>query len=418
MKKRLLSVLAASAALSLGLQSAVADDWPRWRGVDHSDISKETGLLKKWPAGGPKRVWLFENAGIGFAGFAIADGKLYTLGARPPGNGAEKLLALDANTGKELWSARVGAILENKWGDGPRSTPTVDGDHVYAMGGQGDLVCVSASDGSEVWRASMKKLGGKTPVWGYCESLLVDGDKVICTPGGPKGAVAALNKKTGRLIWQSKGFTEGAQYVSPIPIEHDGKRQYVQLTMKALVGLDAKSGDVIWRSEWPGKTAVIPTPIHRDGKIFIASGYGVGSKQVKLSRGGKVADTWVSKEMKNHHGGVILVGDHLYGYSDGAGWLCQGFETGERVWAERQALGKGAVHCADGMLYCLDERDGTVALVKASPKGWEESGRFKISPQTKIDRKRGKIWTHPVVANGKLYLRDQEYISCYDVKAR
>ncbi len=416
MTNRTFKTLAAAAALSFGILAATADDWPRWRGADYTDISKETGLLKKWPAGGPKRLWLNDNGGIGFAGFSVADGKLFTLGAR---NNQEQLIALNADTGKELWSAKVGDLYENAWGDGPRSTPTTDGDRVYALGGNGDLVCVATANGRELWRASMQALGGEVPKWGYCESVLVDGDKVVCTPGGSKGAVAALNKKTGKVIWQSKDFTEGAQYVSPIVIEHDGKRQYVQLTMSALVGLDAKTGSVIWRSDWPGKVAVIPTPIYRDGKVYIASGYGIGCKQVKLSAGGKVEDAWVNKEMVNHHGGVILVGDHLYGYSDGGrAWTCQSFETGEKVWAERKALGKGAVHCADGMLYCLDEKDGTVALVKASPKGWEETGRFKIEPQTKIDRKKGKIWTHPVVANGKLYLRDNEYISCYDVKAR
>ncbi len=415
MTKQSLTFLTAAAALSLGLQSATAEDWPRWRGPDHSCISKETGLLKQWPAGGPKRLWLNENAGIGFAGFAVADGKLFTIGSR---DGEEQLIALNTDTGKELWATKVGDNYVNAWGDGPRSSPTVDDGLVYAMSASGDLICAKTSNGGEIWRADMKKLGGEIPKWGYSESVLVDGDKVICTPGGSKGAVVAFNKKNGSVIWQSKEFTDGAQYVSMIPIDHDGKRQYVQLTMNTLAGLDAKSGKVLWQSDWPGRTAVVPTPIHRDGRIYITTGYGVGSKQVQLSAGGKVEDTWVNKVMKNHHGGVILVGDHLYGYSDGAGWLCQDFATGERVWSERKALGKGAVFSAEGMLYCLDERDGTLALVKATPKGWEEHGRFKIDPQTKIDRKRGKIWTHPVVANGKLYLRDQEYISCYDVKAR
>ncbi len=415
MTKRTLPVLTAAAALALAFQPATADDWPGWRGPDHTCVSKETGLLKQWPAGGPKRLWVNENAGIGFAGFAVADGKLFTIGSR---DGSELLIALNADTGKELWATKVGDNYVNAWGDGPRSSPTVDNGMVYAMSANGDLICAKAANGSEVWRADMKKLGGEIPKWGYSESVLVDGDKVICTPGGSQGAVVAFNKKTGSIVWQSKGFTDGAQYVSMIPIDHDGKRQYVQLTMNSLVGLDAKSGKVLWQSEWPGRTAVIPTPIHRDGKIYITTGYGVGCKQVQLSPGGKVEDVWTNKVMKNHHGGVILVGDHLYGYSDGAGWVCQDFATGERVWSERKALGKGAVFSAEGMLYCLDERDGTLALVKASPKGWEEHGRFKIDPQTKIDRKRGKIWTHPVVANGKLYLRDQEYISCYDVKAR
>lgn len=418
MKQRLsLMFAAASAAFAIGVSSATAGafDWPQWRGPDRNDVSKETGLLKRWPTGGPKRVWHYDQAGLGFAGFAIADGRLFTMGAR----GSEELLiALDADTGAELWTTRMGDLLVNNWGDGPRGTPTVDGNRVYAMDGNGDLICADVKSGKTIWTASMRKLGGKRPGWGYCESVLVDGGKVVCTPGGKNGAVVAFDKTNGEVVWQSKEFTEGAQYSSIIPIDFGGERQYVQLTMKALVGLDAKNGKVLWRSDWPGRTAVIPTPIYKEGHVYIASGYSVGCKLVKLSAGGGAEDVYVNKVMKNHHGGVVLVGDYLYGYSDGAGWVCQNFKTGAEVWAEKGELRKGAVHSADGMLYCLDEANGRVALIEATPNGWSERGRFKISPQTSNDRKRGKIWTHPVVANGKLYLRDQEHILCYDVKAR
>lgn len=410
-------MFATAAAFAIGVSSvsAGAFDWPQWRGPDRNDVSKETGLLKHWPDGGAKRVWHYDQAGLGFAGFAIADGRLFTMGAR----GEEELLiALDANSGAELWTTRMGDLLVNNWGDGPRGTPTVDGNRVYAMDGNGDLICADVKTGKSIWTASMRELGGKRPGWGYCESVLVDGGHAVCTPGGKKGAVVAFDKANGKVVWQSKEFTEGAQYSSIIPIEFAGKRQYVQLTMKALVGLDARNGKVLWRSDWPGRTAVIPTPIHKDGHVYIASGYGVGCKLVKLSSNGGAEDVYVNKVMKNHHGGVVLVGDHLYGYSDGGGWVCQNFKTGEEVWAEKGALRKGAIHYADGRLYCLDESNGTLALIEASPKGWKEHGRFKIEPQTSHDRKRGKIWTHPVVANGKLYLRDQEHVLCYDVKAK
>lgn len=417
MKQKMSLMFAGMAAFAITVSSAMAGafDWPQWRGPDRDDVSKEKGLLKSWPEGGPKRVWHYDQAGFGFAGFAIADGKLFTMGAC----GEEELLiALDAGTGKELWTTRMGDLLVNNWGDGPRGTPTVDGNRVYAMDGNGDLICADAGSGKSIWTASMQGLGGKRPGWGYCESVLVDGGMAVCTPGGKNGAVAAFDKTNGKLIWQSKDFTEGAQYSSILPIDFAGKRQYVQLTMKALVGLDSKNGNVLWQSEWPGQTAVIPTPIYKDGHIYIASGYGVGCKLVKLSADGQAEDVYVNKVMKNHHGGVVLFGDHLYGYSDGGGWVCQNFKTGEEVWGEKNALRKGAVHCADGMLYCLDESNGRVALIEASPNGWKERGQFKIDPQTGHDRKRGKIWTHPVVANGKLYLRDQEHILCYDVKAK
>ena len=391
-----------------------ASDWPQWRGPNRTDISSETGLLKEWPASGPKRVWLYENAGQGYAGISVVGDRLYTLGTR---DGQEAVLALNATTGREVWAAKLSPILKNDWGDGPRGTPTVDGDYLYVMSGPGVLACLSVKDGAIVWKQSMTDLGGKVPTWGYTESPLVDGNQVVCTPGGSKGALAAFDKKTGKLLWQSAEFTDEAQYASIIPAEINGTRQYVQLTMKNIVGISAKDGKQLWKEPFPGRTAVIPTPIVKDNHVYVACGYGVGCKLIKINPGNTVTVVYEdNKVMKNHHGGVILVGDHLYGYSDGVGWTCQNFLTGEEVWAERSALGKGAIGYADGKFYCLDEEKGTVVLIDASPTGWKESGRFTLDPQTKIRASRGKIWVHPVVSHGKLYLRDQDLIYCYDVK--
>jgi outer membrane protein assembly factor BamB len=285
---------------------------------------------------------------------------------------------------------------------------------VYALSGQGNLVCANVADGKVDWQQSLTELGGKVPGWGYTESVLVDGDHVICTPGGSKGAVAALDKKTGKVVWQSTEFTDGAQYSSLVPATINGTKQYVQLTMQSIVGIAAKDGKQLWKAPWPGKTAVIPTPIVRDNLVYVTSGYGVGCKQIKIGPNNEVEAVYENKVMKNHHGGVILVGDYLYGHAD-AGWTCQNFKTGEEVWNHR-GFGKGAVGYADGMLYCLEEGSGTVALVEASPAGWKEHGRFTLDPQTKIRSSQGRIWTHPVISNGKLYLRDQDLIYCYDVK--
>jgi outer membrane protein assembly factor BamB len=393
-----------------------ASDWPQWRGPDRTDVSKETGLLKSWPEGGPKRVWLYENAGMGYSGPAIAKGKYYTLGTR---DGGEVLLVLDANTGKELSMVKLsGDVLKNNWGDGPRGTPTVDGDHVYALSGPGDLVCVSISTGKILWQTNMTALGGKVPGWGYCESVLVDGDKVLCTPGGSRGAVAALDKKTGKLLWQSTAFTDPAHYSSVMPAKINGQDQYVQLTMQNFVGLSPKDGSVLWKASFPkGRTAVIPTPLIKDNMVYVTAGYGAGCKMVSLSPANEVTTVYENSVMKNHHGGVILVGDHIYGHSDGYAWVCQNFKTGEEVWSQRD-FKKGAIACADGMLYCLEEGTGTVVLAEASPAAWKETGRFKLDPQTKIRNPQGRIWTHPVIANGKLYLRDQDLIYCYDVKSK
>lgn len=416
MNARLTPIVTAALCTVFATLTACASsgDWPQWRGPNRTDVSKETGLLKTWPEGGPKRVWLFENAGLGYSGYAIVGDKLFTMGIR---DGGEQLIAVDAKGGKELWSTKMGEALKNDWGDGPRGTPSVDGDRIYAMSGRGNLVCAGAADGKIVWQHAMKEFGGGTPGWGYTESVLVDGDKVVCTPGGKKGAIVALDKKTGDLVWQSKDFTDGAQYASIIAADHNGGRQYIQLTMQHVVGLSASDGKVLWTADWPGRTAVIPTPIFHDGQVYVTAGYGVGSMAIKIGENNAVTGLYTNKVMKNHHGGVILVDGYLYGHSDGVGWVCQNFKTGEEVWAEKKALGKGAVTYADGMLYCLAENNGTVVLVEASTKGWTEHGRFKLDPQTTQRSSQGKIWTHPVVTGGRLYLRDQELLSCYDVKA-
>lgn len=407
-KPLLLTALVATAFITS------AADWPQWRGADRTDISKESGLLKSWPEGGPTLAWINKDVGLGYSGYAIAGGKLFTLGLR---GDDELLIAVDVKTGKELWATPVGPILKNNWGDGPRATPTVDGDTVFALSGTGALIAAKTTDGKEVWKTNMRDFGGRTPGWGFCESVLVDDGKVICTPGGKQGTLLALEKATGKKVWQSEGWDDGAQYSSPIVATHNGKRQYIQLTMQHVAGVEAKTGKVLWKSEWPGKTAVIPTPIYKDGHVYIASGYGVGCKLVKLGADGSAENVWENTNMVNHHGGVILVGDKLYGYSEKGGWTCQDFKTGEVTWAAKN-LGKGAIHCADGMFYCLDEGSGTVALVEVSDKGWNEKGRFKLTPQTERRSKSGRIWTHPVVSDGKLYLRDQELLFCFDVKGK
>jgi outer membrane protein assembly factor BamB len=387
-------------------------DWPQWRGPDRTDVSKETGLLKSWPEGGPKRLWLFENAGHGYSSFAVAGGKLFTIGTR---DGAEILLGLDAATGKEILVAKLGAILDNDWGDGPRGTPTVDGDRAYALTGPGVLACVGLADGKVRWSVKMSDLGGGRPNWGYCESPLIDGANVTCTPGGRKGTVAALDKLTGKVLWQSAGIAEPAHYSSIVPATINGEKQYVQRNEKSIFGLAPADGKLLWQADFPGRTAVIPTPIVRGNEVYVTAGYGAGSKLVRIAPGNQVSTVYENKVMKNHHGGVVLVGDHVYGHAD-PGWVCQDWKTGEATWTHR-GFNKGAVSAADGMLYCLEEKTGTVALVEASPKGWAEKGRFKLSPQTKIRSARGAIWAHPVISHGRLYLRDQDLIYCFDAKA-
>ena len=319
--------------------SSLGEDWPQWRGPARDDVSLETDLLEKWPANGPDRVWLFENAGAGYSGFSISNGKLFTMGTR---DDATVLLALNADTGEELWTAKVSHILDDNWGNGPRATPTVDGDHVYAMSGTGDLVCTTVDTGKVLWRKSMETdFGGERPQWGYTESVLVDGNKVVCTPGNDDGAIVALDKRTGETIWKSEEVSDGAQYASIVPFELDGQRQYVQLFMKRVVGVSADDGSLLWEAPFDGAVAVIPTPVCHDKKVYVCAGYGVGCKLVDLSSG-TPQELYANKAMKNHHGGVILVNGRLFGHSDKTGWVCQDFQSGEMLWNERGKLGKGA----------------------------------------------------------------------------
>ncbi|HEY6564929.1 MAG TPA: PQQ-binding-like beta-propeller repeat protein, partial [Pirellulaceae bacterium] len=374
---------------------------------------------EEWPEEGPPLDWVYRDAGLGYSGPAIVGDRIYLMGARKR---KEYLLALDAASGKPLWSTEMGDRYENNWGNGPRGTPTVDGDLVYGLSGYGDLVCAKCTSGEVVWQIALEDFGGKLPVWGFAESVLVDGNRVIVTPGGDRGAILALDKRTGKPLWQSEEITEPAHYSSAVPFTLNGKRQIAQLFPEQLVGVDADSGKVLWSVPWEGRIAVIPSPVVSGNKIYVTSGYGVGCMLVVLetSEGSdriQPREAYRNKLMKNHHGGVLLHDGHLFGYSDGVGWLCQDLESGDEVWNERGALGKGAVTCADGKLYCIDETTGKVMLVDATTTGWTPRGEFTLTPQTTHRKPDGRIWTHPVVSQGKLYLRDQELFYCFDVTA-
>jgi outer membrane protein assembly factor BamB len=284
------------------------------------------------------------------------------------------------------------------------------------MDGWGELICVNALDGKEQWHKSLvKDLGGAAPTWGYSESPLVDGGQVVVTPGGQKGAIAAFNTKTGALIWQSKQFTDAAHYSSIVPAEIDGTRQYIQLTAASVVGISAKDGSVLWKAPRQGNVAVIPTPLVTGNAIYVTSGYGAGCNlfQVAATDGKySVNQVYANHVMVNHHGGVVRVGDFIYGYSDGKGLSCQNAKTGNAMWAEKAKIKKGSLCYADGKLYYREEDTGTVVLVDAVSDGYVEKGRF-----SQPERSQEHAWAHPVVANGKLYIRDQDLLLCYDIKA-
>jgi len=412
-----LFVLISIGIVFLTTSSIVAQDWPQWQGGNRDGKSVETGFLRTWPSGGLKLIWRTGNLGEGYAGVSIVGNRLYAMGGLSDTN---VIVAIDTEDGEILWSTKFGVaglIGNTRSGNvfpGPRCTPTVDGDMIYGVDHHGELICVTAADGKIQWRRHfVDDFGGTVPRWGFSESPLVDGNQVVVTPGGSQGAIVALNKRTGEVIWKTEDFTDDAQYSSIVLVEIDGVRQYVQLTMENVVGISPEDGSVLWKASRVGRIAVIPTPIVDGNYVYVTSGYRVGSHllHVTSSNGRFSAEqVYAERDMANQHGGVVKVGGYLYGYSDSEGLACQNFMTGEIVWAEREKIGKGAVTFADGMLYFREERSGDMVLVEAVPTGYSEKGRFE-----QPDRAKKMAWPHPVIAHGKLYIRDQENLFCYDV---
>ncbi len=403
----ILILLAASAANARG------DDWPAWRGPNRDGICRETGLLKQWPKEGPKLLWKATGLGIGYSGPAVVGKVLYIMGGK---NDQEWVMALDlSQQGKVLWAKSIGKIRSEGAGyPGPRSTPTIDGDRLYTLGIAGDLVCMDIKDGRILWQKDMvKDFGGTIPLWGFAESVLVDGPWVVCTPGGPKNTIVALNKTDGALVWGSP-IGDLAEYASVISANLAGTKQYVNLTKQGVIAVDAADGKFLWRYAAPGnKVANCTTCVAEGDTVFGTSGYGNGGglAHIEAKDGQFTAkEVYFTKKMQNHHGGVVLVDGYLYGSSNPGILTCLDYKTGDVKWADR-VPGKGSLLWADGMLYCRDEK-GPLSLVEATPTGFKLKGRFEQPARSKK-----ASWPHPVIANGVLYLRDQDVLLAYDVRA-
>jgi outer membrane protein assembly factor BamB len=399
-------------------------DWPQWQGPDREAYCKETGLLKSWPKDGPPLVWQTKDLGGGYSTPSVAAGRIFGMGAR---GGDEYVWSLDEATGRQLWSVRVRSQpAKVNYGEGPRCTPTVDGDKVYAVGVSGDLVCLRVEDGKEVWRRNYAKdfQGKMMSGWGYSESPLVDGDKLICTPGGDAAALVALDKNTGELVWKAAvPRAGGSGYASIVVADVAGIRQYIQLLGQSggVVGVSAQDGKLLWRyNRVANGTANIPTPIIHENYVFSATGYGKGSALLKLEPDGdggiKAQEVYflTGSQFQNTHGGMVRVGDYIYGghgHNQGEP-TCLEFKTGKIVWRGQPAgSGSAAVLYADGCIY-FRYQNGVMALVEATPTGYHPISTFK-----QRDLNSGKpCWPHPIIANGKLYIRDQDVLLCYDVK--
>lgn len=417
MKKLAAFALTLAALPLMGAGPAPDSDWNQWRGPKRDGHSADTGLLKDWPAGGPALVWKITDVGGGFSSVSVSGDRLFTMGDQ---GDSCNIIALNIADGKQVWAAKVGKTDGGGGYPGPRCTPSADGKLVIGVGQYGDLVCVDQATGKEIWRKNLESdFGGKNPHWGYAESPLIDGDNVICIPGGSKGAVVALKKATGELVWQCAEIKDGAAYTSVTPSEVGGKKQYLILTFETIAGLDPATGKVVWRAPRKGQTAVIPDPIQKDGFVFTTSGYGVGCNVFKLDAdkaeeiySDEKAGVKKGDRTANHHGGMILVGDHIYGTNE-RNLLCVELKTGKIVW-ENKGVGKGSVTYADGNLVVRSEGGkGAIALVEANPAAYKEHGRFD-----QPDRSKKNSWAHPTISGGKMYIRDQDVLLCYDVKGK
>lgn len=395
--------------LTTSVSNLGLEDWPQWRGVNRDGKSAERGLLKSWPQGGPPRAWQAAGAGEGYSSFSVAGGRLYTLGAR---GGTEYVMAFDEATGKKVWEVANGSRFGNDRGDGPRGTPTIEGAQLYAYGASGDLSAIDTATGRKIWSINvLERFGGRNIQWGLSESPLVLRDRIIVNAGGSGASIVAVSKKDGSVLWRSQ--SDEAGYSSAILHEVAGIPQAIVFTAQRALGVDTRDGRLLWSYDRvSNRTANIATPIARGNRVFVSSDYGTGAALLELSASGNAVnarEVYFTREMRNHHASSVLIGDHLYGFSS-AILTAMKFDTGEVAWRDR-SVGKGSVIFADERLYLYSET-GVVGLAEATPAGYREHGRFQI--------RTGSLptWSHPVVANGKLYLRDQDNIYAYDVRAK
>lgn len=402
-----LAVLGAVAALPAPTATQAIPDWSQWRGPNRDGHSAETGLLPQWPAGGPPRVWQASGAGEGFSSFSTAQGRLFTLGAR--GN-TEYLIALEAATGARVWETPLGARFNNGQGDGPRGTPTVDGARLYAIGGGGDLAAFELASGRKLWSVNLAStFGASVPYWGYSESPLVVGDRLVVNAGGRRASIVAIDKATGRTVWQNHGDEAG--YSSPVMLSTGSLQQVVFFTGQRALAVDPRDGRLLWSYDRASnRTANIATPVVRGNRVFFSSDYGTGGGLVAVKAAGAIAaaeEVYFTRDMRNHHSSSVLVDGTLYGFSSSV-LTAIDFDSGRLAWRDR-SVGKGSLIYADGRLYLYSER-GTVGLAEATPGAYVERGRFSLPTGN------APTWSHPIITQGRLILRDQDTVYAFDIR--
>lgn len=382
-------------------------NWNQFRGPNRDGKSPETGLLKEWPEGGPRLLWTREGLGQGYASVSVVDGTIYTTGMVEENQGY--LFAID-NTGELQWKKEYGP----EWAGGPpgtHTTPTVDSERLYIMSGHGRLACFNRETSDLIWKVdTLEKYDGKNIGWGIAESVLIVGNKVICTPGGQDATMVALDKMTGETLWTTKGLSELSAYCSPVMIERGAKSLLITMVEKSIICVDPDNGKVLWQI--PHKTNYsisAVSPIYNNGLFYVSNAYGKGGRTFEISPdGSSYKEKWTDKTLDCHHGGVVLVDGHIYGGSSKGKWVCLELASGS-VKYESEGVGKGSVIYADDMLYCYGE-SGKVGLVKATPAGYHLTGSFEVSLGEK------EHWAHPVISDGRLYIRHGDILMAFDIK--
>ncbi len=395
----------------LAAMPAHCEDWPQFRGLNRDGKSPETGLLKEWPAEGPKLLWSVQGLGLGFSSVAVSEGTVYATGII--GDKKEGTLSAFDNAGKLLWQTNYGAEFDDQSYAGTRSTPTVDGGRLYAWSGMGALLCLDAKTGAILWsRELAKENGGVSPRCGFAEAPFIHKETVLCTPGGKDAALVALDKQTGTTVWTSTGYSDFPAYCSPILIKRDDLNLLVTITARNVAGLDADTGKLVWSQPFD-TTAEDPNhsvaPVCQDNWLYITSGHRDGGQMYTLSPDGRAAaHSWTDTTLNTLHGGLIFIDGYIYGSSSRGKWVCLEAKSGQ-VMYETTGVGMGSVAYADGMLYCYGEK-GTIALVPPSPTAHEIISKFKI-PQGE-----GPHWAHPVISGGRLYIRHGDALMVYAIK--
>lgn len=389
-----------------------------WRGPGRSGIYDEKGLMKKWPQPGLKLIWEATGIGKGFSSATVTGDDVYITGTK---NDKDVLTAFNKD-GKKKWEVEFGGITNDVSFPECRTTPTYSDGRIFVISGKGDLACITR-DGKISWTVNhYKKYDAKVQEFGISESPLVVDNKVIATPGGNKASMVAFNVENGNVIWESAPLNEGTQYTNPLLITDKGMKLIVTHTENHIIGVNAENGKLLWKFNFgsvnddkEGGRNYIQTPVYRDGYLFAANGYGQTAAKIKISFDGKTPElVWKNPDITPHVGGMVLLGNYIYSSTHDSNskgrWICADWTSGKTMWVTAWN-NKGSIISADGLLYLFEEKNGNLALVNP------DSNKLDIISSFRLPKGDGPAWSHPVIYEGKLFVRRGDYLAVYSLKA-